>query len=166
MLRLQRYSLDVNYTRGSDMHIADTLSRAYIPGEPSVHAINIAKADMTTGLSVSPRRLKELQAATADYCVLQRLIQMTVNGWPSHKSNTDLALRAHYSVRHVLTVKVVLVFKDCRTVVPIRYAQGHYLVHSQVAPGDTGLHTYSEGHRLLAADESANRRLRQSMQHL
>ena len=66
MLRLQRYSLDVNYTRGSEMHIADTLSRAYIPGKPSVHAINIAKTDMTTGLSVSPKRLKELQAATAD----------------------------------------------------------------------------------------------------
>ena len=57
MMRLQRYSLDVNYTRGSEMHIADTLSRAYISGEPSVHAINIAKTDMTTDLSVSPRRL-------------------------------------------------------------------------------------------------------------
>ena len=120
MLRLQRYSLDVNYTRGSEMHIADTLSRAYIPGEPSVHAISIAKTDMTTGLSVSPKRLKELQAATADDGVLQKLIQVTVNGWPSQKSNTDLDLRAYYSVRHELTVQDGLLFKDCRIVVPIR----------------------------------------------
>ena len=34
LLRLQRYSLEVTYVRGSDMYIADTLSRAYIPGNP------------------------------------------------------------------------------------------------------------------------------------
>ena len=34
LLRLQRYSVDVTYTHGSEMYIADTLSRAYIPGEP------------------------------------------------------------------------------------------------------------------------------------
>ena len=71
---------------------------------------------MTTGLSVSPRRLKELQAATADDCVLQKRIQVTVNGWPSHKSNTNLALRAYYSVRHELTVQDGLVLKNCRVV--------------------------------------------------
>ena len=59
LLRLQRYSLDVTYTRGSEMYIADTLSCAYIPGEPSVHAVALAKMDMTEGLSVSPRRLEE-----------------------------------------------------------------------------------------------------------
>ena len=56
LLRLQCYSLDVTYTRGSEMFIADTLSRAYIPGEPNVHAVALTKTDMTEGLSVSPRR--------------------------------------------------------------------------------------------------------------
>ena len=43
-----------------------------------------------------------------------------MNGWPSQKSNTDLDLRAYYSVRHELTVQDGLLFKDCRIVVPIR----------------------------------------------
>lgn len=120
MLRLQRYTLDVTYTRGIDMHIADTLSRAYIPGEPSVHAVNIAEIDMTKGLSVSPSRLKELQAATGEDRVLQKLIRVTVDGWPSQKSDTDLDLRAYYSVRHELTVQDGLLFKDSRIVVPAR----------------------------------------------
>ena len=41
-----------------------------------------------------------------------------MNGWPSHKSNTDLALRAYCSMRHELTVQDGLVFKDCRIVGP------------------------------------------------
>ena len=67
LLHLQRFSLDVIYTRGSEMCIADTLSIAYIPGKPSVHTVALAKIDMTEGLSVSLRRLEELQlAATKD----------------------------------------------------------------------------------------------------
>ena len=65
LLRLQRYSLEVPYVRGSEMYIADTLSRAHIPGNPSVHAVTFAEIDMTEGLSVSPRRLQELRDATA-----------------------------------------------------------------------------------------------------
>ena len=81
LLRLQRYSLDVTYTRGSEMYIADTLSRAYIPGEPSVHAVALAKMAMTDGLSVSPRRLEELRASTASDCALQELMQVAVKRW-------------------------------------------------------------------------------------
>ena len=55
LLRLQRYSLEVTYVRGSEMYIADTLSRAYMPGNPSVDAVTFAEISMTEGQSVSPR---------------------------------------------------------------------------------------------------------------
>ena len=118
LLRLQRYSLEVTYVRGSDMYIADTLSRAYITGNASVHAVTFADIDMTEGLSVSPRRLQELRDATASDCVLQKLIQVTLGGWPSQKSDTDLDVRAYYNVRHELIMQNGLVFKDNRIVVP------------------------------------------------
>ena len=116
LLRLQRYSLDVTYVRGSEMYIADTLSRAYIPGNAS--AVTFENIDMTEGLSVSPSRLQELRDATASDCVLQKLIQVTLGGWPSQKSDTDLDVRAYYNVRHELTMQNGLVFKDNRIVVP------------------------------------------------
>ena len=100
------------------MYIADTLSRAYIPGNASVHAVTFENIDMTEGLSVSPRRLQELRDATASDCVLQKLIQVTLGGWPSQKSDTDLDVRAYYNVRHELTMHNGLVFKDNRIVVP------------------------------------------------
>ena len=88
LLRLQRYSLEVTYVRGSEMYIADKLSRAYIPGNASVHTVTFENIDMTEGLSVSPSRLQELRDATAGDCVLQKLIQVTLGGWPSQKSLT------------------------------------------------------------------------------
>ena len=76
---------------------------AYVPGEPSVHVDALAKMDMTEGLSVSPRRLAELRAATASDCALQKLMQVTMKGWPAQKSDSDLDVRAYYNVRHELT---------------------------------------------------------------
>ena len=100
------------------MYIADTLSRACIPGNVSVHhAVTFADIDMTEGLSMSPRRLQELRDATASDCVLHKLIQVTLGGWPLQKSDTDLDVRAYYNVRHELTMQNGLVFKDNRIVV-------------------------------------------------
>ena len=82
------------------MHIADTLSRGYIPGNASVHVVTFADIDMTEGLSVSLRRLQELRDATASDCVLQKLIQVTLGGWPLQKSDTDIDVRAYYNVCH------------------------------------------------------------------
>lgn len=33
MMRLQKYTFEVTYERGKNMHLADTLSRAYLPTE-------------------------------------------------------------------------------------------------------------------------------------
>ena len=97
------------------MYIADTLSRAYIPGKASVHAVTFADIDMTEGLSVSPRRLQELRDATASDCVLQKIIQVTLGGWPS---DTALDVRAYNNVRHELTMQNGVVFTYNRIVVP------------------------------------------------
>ena len=118
LLRLQRYSLKFTYVRGSEMYIADTLSRAHIPGNPSVHAVTFAEIYMTEGLSVSARRLQELRYASVSDCVLQKNIQGILGGWPSQKSDTDLDVRAYYNVHHELTVQNGLVFKDNIIVVP------------------------------------------------
>ena len=39
MMRLQKYTFEVTYERGKNMHLADTLPRAYLPteGNPQDH---------------------------------------------------------------------------------------------------------------------------------
>ena len=52
------------------------------------------------------------------YCVLQKLIQVTLGGWPSQKSDNDLDVCAYYNARHELSVQKGLALKDNRIVVP------------------------------------------------
>ena len=73
---------------------------------------------MTEGLSVSQANVGATIFHCASDCVLQKLIQVTLGGWPSQTSYTDLDVRAYYNVRHELTVQNGLVFKDNIIVVP------------------------------------------------
>ena len=52
------------------------------------------------------------------YCVLQKLIQVTLGGWPSQKSDNDRDVCAYYNARHELSVQKGLVLKDNRIVFP------------------------------------------------
>ena len=79
---------------------------------------------MTERLSVSPRRLQELLEATASDCVLNKLIQVTLGGWLSQQSDTDLDVRAYNNVRHEMTMHNGLVFKDKRIAVPTSVRKG------------------------------------------
>ena len=45
-------------------------------------------------------------------CSLQKLVQVTMKGLPEQKSDSDLNVRAYYSVRHKLTVQNGPVFKE------------------------------------------------------
>ena len=121
------------------MYVADMLSRAYIPGEPSVHAVALAKMDMTEGLS------EELRAATASDCALQKLMQVTMKGWPVQKSDSDLDVRAYYNVRHELTVQNGLVFKDCRIVVPTSLRKNIIATVHRSHQGIQGIRLAKEG---------------------
>ena len=79
---------------------------------------------MTERLSMSLRRLQELPEATASDCVLHKLIQVTLGGWISQQSDTDLDVRAYYNVRHELTMQNGLVFKYKRIAVPTSVRKG------------------------------------------
>ena len=63
MIRLQKYDIVVKYEIGSNMFLADTLSRASIPGDeksgPEFETINMMKY-----LPISDERLKEIQRET------------------------------------------------------------------------------------------------------
>ena len=70
-LQLQRYSLSVNYKIGSKLHLADTLSRAYISEEnASVDLPLLAEIDHTLSLTLAP---EDIQHARAQDVAIQEL---------------------------------------------------------------------------------------------
>ena len=80
LLRLQRYDLHLSYQHGTDVHIADMLSRAYLEGKPSACALQLQD------LSTSLERLEAIKSATAIDAVFQSNYEVVKHGWPHERS--------------------------------------------------------------------------------
>ena len=116
LLQLQKYCLDVRYKRGKQLYLADTLSRAYLPGvNASQELVGI---DHASSLALTPDRLLQFQHSSADDPILLELRKNIQQGWPESKSDVTEALHAYYDFRDDLTVQDQLVFKGPVVIVP------------------------------------------------
>ena len=72
--QLQKYSLVVHYKKGTQMYLADTVSRAHLPEVQACElALEVAGIDQTSTLALPAERLHQLQHASADDPVLCKL---------------------------------------------------------------------------------------------
>ena len=116
LLQLQKYSLNVHYKKGSQMYLADTLSRAYISQVNTcteLEAINHAMS-----LALNPDEIQRLQHASAQDTALQDLCRVIQHGWPATKAGLPIAARPYFDFRDELTVQDQLVFKGPVVVIP------------------------------------------------
>ena len=125
MMQLQKYNLKVIYKRGSEMYIADTLSRAYLsaPNQISVEEQEFTRAvenvKMTKYLSISPERLQEIQEKTREDATLQDLTKNVENGWPDQRNKVSPRIRTYYKLRDELSVQDCILFKGERVIMPV-----------------------------------------------
>ncbi len=126
MLKLMRYRLDVKYVPGSELYIADTLSRAYSdampPGgdeqevremEERIHSLHCVES-----LPVSPERLEMLKQATAADTALCVLTEAIEQGWPKSKKSCPSSIKPYWTIRDELHIAEDLVFKGNKLVIP------------------------------------------------
>ena len=75
MLRLQPYDLKIKYVSGKYLHMADTLSRAYLPDIPTSKIdddlVQVVHS-LITNLPVTTNKLEEIQQATNADKTLQK----------------------------------------------------------------------------------------------
>ncbi|KAK7095117.1 hypothetical protein V1264_002767 [Littorina saxatilis] len=130
LMRTQRFDYTVVYKKGSEMWLADALSRAVHKssgGKGKVEKEAIFQTDlekevediqMASYISVCESTLQELQKMTTEdenLCHLKRVIQ---GGWPEDKRSVPLRLQVYFPFREELSVQNGLVFKAERIVVP------------------------------------------------
>jgi hypothetical protein len=117
MIRLQKYDIEVKYEKGSNMFLADTLSRASIPGDeksgPEFETINMMKY-----LPISDERLKEIQRETKSDESLQVLTTVIRQGWPEQKEDLPNVVAPYFNIRDEMSIQVGLVFRGERVVIP------------------------------------------------
>ena len=97
LLQLQKYSLDVTYKKGKHMHLADTLSRAYLPDEVTVAEVKeLESINHTESLAVAPEDLERLKLVASQDVAMQELRRIVQEGWPTHKAEVPDAVRPYF----------------------------------------------------------------------
>lgn len=115
MMRLHRYDVVFNYVPGSQLFIADTLSRAYLPddgGDVRVFAVNAL-------LDVPDKTREEVREATKSDPDLQTLLHIIRSGWPERKEDVPESVRMYFDVRDTLGEQHGIILKGERILVPV-----------------------------------------------
>ena len=124
LLRLQRFNLTVKYKPGSQMLLADHLSRAaqHETSRPEesfqVFSLELESLDPMQALKVTPERLDQLQRSTSHDDTLQTLKTTILTGWPMQKDQVPIKIREYWSYRDELSVHNGVLFKGSRVVIP------------------------------------------------
>lgn len=119
LMRLQKYQVNVQYKPGKEMHIADALSRAYLPVTNSPDKDIEAQVHMVmSNLPVSNEKLRVFRAETAKDVILNKLIQTVLQGWPETKSEVVKDIHAYWNYRDEISVVEGILFKGERLIVP------------------------------------------------
>ena len=134
LLRLQKFDLEVAYSKGADMHIADPLSRAYLPStsqdeefQEDVWGVNDIRSpteveteyvNMAEFVPIRETTLAELKVATESDPELELLTIVIKQGWPESLAAVPPTLRDYFNFREELSVQDGVVYKGERIVVP------------------------------------------------
>lgn len=124
LLRMQRYDLQIMYKKGSEMYLADALSRAYpehsiplsVPQSEFCHAMEVL--ELAEYLPISTKRLQQIQEATSTDHSLLVLKEQILSGWPSHKSQVPPEAKPYAKCHDELTIQDGVLFKGCRIIIP------------------------------------------------
>jgi len=121
MLQLQRYQLSVTFVPGKYMYVADTLSRAYVKGDPGCGApedIEVMVHSLVENLPISTRRRKEFQDETANDKTMRLLKQAVRYGWPAYRGSLPSELHPYWHIRDEIHEAGGLLFFGDRIIVP------------------------------------------------
>lgn len=116
LMQLQRYDLSVVYKKGSELYIADTLSRAYLDEtSPDLEG----DYEVLMVIPITPPKIEQLRQETATDPALQKLTQTIQAGWPEYLKDVHPDLRPYFGLRDQLSVHDGIVFKGEKIVVPL-----------------------------------------------
>ncbi len=91
MMRFHRYDVTFQYAQVSQLFIADTMCRAFLP-DPG---IDVRVMAMNSLLDVPDKTTQEVREATQKDLVLQFLDE----GWPARKSDVPEPIRLYFDIR-------------------------------------------------------------------
>ena len=119
LLRLQKYSLNVQYKKGKEMYVADALSRIKwveeLENSLDEVTVNVISTDVNECTGITEDIIKQ---KTKEDSTLQLLKEFTLERWPDCKNQTPVAIHAYWNFKEEISYVNGVLFKMNRTVVP------------------------------------------------
>ncbi len=117
ILRLKPYAIKVKYTPGSQLLIADALSRSQMSAQINDPSDEFEVNVLESG-QISETMFEKLVEETKKDAELQQLHRVVMDGWPQTKPETPLEIRPYWSYRDEISGYDGLMFKGDRVIVP------------------------------------------------
>ena len=121
LLRLQKYQYKLKHVPGKHMLVADTLSRACLPGQLKsdlTKEADLQVHSLVSSLAVSDIKFTQIQQETNKDDELQKLKQTIKDGWPTHRRNLDHVILPYWEGKEEYHIVDNIIFKGSRIVVP------------------------------------------------
>ncbi|XP_014678323.1 PREDICTED: uncharacterized protein LOC106818112 [Priapulus caudatus] len=115
-ITILEYDIDLKWRPGKEMHVADMLSRSYLP--KSTGMSDIEQVCMVDYLPIRTERLEQLKLETERDETLQLLRLVILKGWPEEKHQCPTQVTPYFSIRDELSVQDGLIFRGERLVIP------------------------------------------------
>ena len=113
LMRAQRYTFELRWSPGTEIPVADVLSRAPLqkPSEEElIHCV--------TENGLRDERLQQIRDATATDQSLTILGEIILKGWPNQKDGVPMEALPYFNYRDELTIQDGIVYRGDRIVVP------------------------------------------------
>ena len=118
MMKLYRYDFDFQYVKGTDLILADTLSRAYLDTYEGAH--DDRPRIMTVNMldSIPDARLEEVWEATSCDPVMGTLMNLIIEGWPKYKTQIPVNMTPYFDMRDELSHQDGIILKGESILIP------------------------------------------------
>ena len=124
LMRMQRYQVTVVYKPGKEMHLADTLSRAFpSSNEDASPQEEFEQINMVNYLPITNDRLSQIRENTSCDEALQLLKEVILKGWPGDKTCLPSQIHPYFPYRDELTAQDGLLFRGERVIIPSNLRQ-------------------------------------------
>ena len=129
LLRLQKFNLKIGYKKGTEMFLADTLSRAPLldvgppknclrPEHEEVCRLDLEDVNAAEFLRISNDGLKNIQRPTEADEQLQCLKRTVLEGWPETKQQVEHLIAEYWTFRDEIGVYNGVLYKGDRVIIP------------------------------------------------
>lgn len=118
-MRYHRYDVHFVFVKGSDLLIADTLSRAHQGDSGNDQGDRARIMNVSVFGDIPDKRPDEIREVTSCDASLQSVMKLVSEGWPADKSETPVCALPYFDERDSLSIVDGILVKGEAVVIPM-----------------------------------------------